>query len=357
MILNTNLVMVMHGCKLKDFGRLQYYYRKYSNMPRYKVFVTRSDYPKNSIAMLEGKCEVDMWDHEKFGEIKKDNLLKKLKGVHGLFCCLNDRIDEDIIKAAPDLKVISTMSVGVDHIDIKSLKAANIKLGYTPDVLTEATAELTVALLLATSRRLFEANSAIIRGEWKSAWAPVWMCGPGLKGSTVGVVGFGRIGQSVAAKLKCFGIYKLLYSANSEKSQGKELGATFTTLDNLLKESDFVIVTCSLNEKTKNLFTKEKFEQMKPTAIFINSSRGGVVDQDALYDALKNSKIRAAGLDVMTPEPLPSDHKLLTLSNCVILPHIGSATYQTRMSMSDLVVRNILTALNGDKMPAEYNLD
>lgn len=306
--------------------------------------------------MLEGRCEVDIWDHEKHGEINKENLIKKIKGVHGLFCCLNDKIDKDIIKAGSDLKVISTMSVGVDHIDRLALKEAKVRLGYTPDVLTEATAELTVALLLATSRRLFEANSAIIKGEWKSAWGPVWMCGPGLKGSTVGIVGFGRIGQCIASKLKSFSIYKLLYSGTKEKIEGKEFGAVFTSLDSLLKESDFVIVSCSLNETTKNLFSKEKFDLMKPTAIFVNTSRGGVVDQEALYDALKHSKIRAAGLDVIVPEPLPSDHKLLSLSNCVVLPHIGSATYQTRMAMSDLVVKNILTALNGEDMPAEFHL-
>ncbi|XP_073992675.1 glyoxylate reductase/hydroxypyruvate reductase-like isoform X2 [Rhodnius prolixus] len=323
-------------------------------MTRYKIFVTRSDFPKNSIAMLEGKCEVEIWDHEKNGEISKENLINKVKGVHGIFCCLNEKIDKDVIKAGRDLKVVSTLSVGVDHIDQQALKEANIKLGYTPNVLTEATAELTVALLLATSRRLFEAHTALINGEWKYACSPVWMCGPGLKGSTVGVVGFGRIGQSVAAKLKSFAIYKLLYHNRTELAEGKNLGATYTSLETLLKESDFVVVTCSLNESTKNLFSKEKFDLMKPTAIFINTSRGGVVDQEALYEALKNSKIRAAGLDVMVPEPLPANHKLLSLSNCVVLPHIGSATYQARMSMADLVAKNILAALNGEEMPAEF---
>uniref|UniRef100_A0A224XSU9 Glyoxylate reductase/hydroxypyruvate reductase n=1 Tax=Panstrongylus lignarius TaxID=156445 RepID=A0A224XSU9_9HEMI len=353
MIFKQNFGIIL--CKAESFRKFACN-RKFSSMSQSKIFVTRSDYPKNSIAMLEGKFEVDIWDHESHGEIKKENLIKKIEGVHGLFCCLNDKIDKDIIKAGSDLKIVSTMSVGVDHIDKQALKEAKVRLGYTPDVLTEATAELTVALLLATSRRIFEANSAIIKGEWTSAWAPVWMCGPGLKGSTVGIVGFGRIGQCIASILKSFAIYKLLYSGPEERAEDKEFDATFTTLECLLEESDFVIVSCSLNETTKNLFSKEKFDLMKPTAIFINSSRGGVVDQEALYDALKSSKIRAAGLDVMVPEPLPCDHKLLTLSNCVILPHIGSATYQTRMAMSDLAAKNILAALTGEDMPAEFHL-
>ncbi|XP_014239498.1 glyoxylate reductase/hydroxypyruvate reductase-like isoform X2 [Cimex lectularius] len=324
-------------------------------MPKQKVFLTRSDYPKNGVSLLEPRYELSFWDHEKNGVITKEGMVANVKGVNAIFCCLNDKIDKDVIEAAGDsLKIVSTMSVGVDHVDREILKKKNVKLGYTPDVLTEATAELTVALLLATSRRLLEANKLIREGHWTSPWAPVWMCGPALKGSTVGIVGFGRIGQSTAIKLKAFDVGKILYGSEKEKPEGIEMGACRASLDVLLKESDFVIATCALSEKTKGLFSKENFEKMKPTSIFINTSRGGVVDQEALIDALKNGKIRAAGLDVMTPEPLPADHPLLCLDNCVILPHIGSATYQTRMVMSDLVAKNIIAALEGKEMPAEY---
>uniref|UniRef100_A0A0A9WLR9 Glyoxylate reductase/hydroxypyruvate reductase n=2 Tax=Lygus hesperus TaxID=30085 RepID=A0A0A9WLR9_LYGHE len=330
---------------------------KFATMSKPKILVTRSDYPKNSIEVLESKYSVEIWDNVKNGDITKKDFVERVKGASGIFCCLNDRVDKDVIEAAgPSLKVVSTMSVGVDHVDLKTLKSKGVRLGYTPDVLTEATAELTVALLLATSRRLLEANQAIRNGEWTSAWAPLKWCGPALKGSTVGIYGYGRIGQSVARKLKAFEVSRILYGSAQEKPEGKAIGAIQTSLDNLLKESDFVIVTCALSDQTRGLFNKDKFAMMKSTAIFVNSSRGAVVDQEALYDALVCGKIRAAGLDVMTPEPLPSDHPLLTLQNCVILPHIGSATYQTRMLMADMVVKNITAALLGEQMPAEYAL-
>ncbi|KAL1123087.1 hypothetical protein AAG570_002175, partial [Ranatra chinensis] len=255
----------------------------------------------------------------------------------------------------PNLKVIGTISVGVDHIDLKLLKERGVRLGYTPNVLTEATSELTVALLLATSRRLFEAHNEIRTGGWKT-WSPFWMTGPGLSGSTVGVIGFGRIGQSVAEKLKPFGVLKILYTRSSDKPPEKDIGAIKTDLDDLLRQSDFVVVTCALTELTRNLFTAEKFALMKPTAIFVNSSRGGVVDQDALITALKSGVIRGAGLDVMTPEPLPANHPLLELPNCVIIPHIGSATIEARMAMTELTINNIIAGLEGGKMPAEYPL-
>ncbi|CAB0011768.1 unnamed protein product [Nesidiocoris tenuis] len=328
----------------------------YASMSKLKIFVTRSDFPKKSISFLEEKYDVDIWDSIKNGDISKKDFLSRVPGASGIFCSLNDKVDKDVVEAAgPSLKVVSTMSVGVDHVDREALKAKGIRLGYTPDVLTEATAELTLALLLATSRRLFEANRAIKDGEWTSPWAPLWMCGPALKGSTVGIFGFGRIGQSVARKLKAFEVSRILYGSAQEKPEGKQIGAVQVSLEELLRESDFVIVTCALSDRTRGLFNKEKFAQMKSTAIFINSSRGAVVNQEALYDALVSGTIRAAGLDVMTPEPLPKDHPLLGLSNFV-LPHIGSATYQTRMVMADLVAKNIVAALTNEKMPAELAL-
>lgn len=226
-------------------------------------------------------------------------------------------------------------------------------MGYTPDVLTDATAELTVALLLATSRRLIESNKEVANGGWK-AWAPSWMCGQGLKNSTVGVVGFGRIGQEVARRIAPFKPTKILFSNRSERAaEAKEFGATRVPFDELIAKADFIIITCALTPETANLINSETLAKMKPNAILVNTARGGIVNQSDLYDALKNNCIRAAGLDVTTPEPLPLDSPLLTLSNCVVLPHIGSADIETRTEMSRITAQNILCALKGEAMVSE----
>lgn len=292
-----------------------------------------------------------MWTKEE--PVPRGELLNNIKDKDALFCVLTDKIDKEILdKAGPNLKVISTMSVGVDHIDVEEVKTRNIKIGYTPNILTDATAELTIGLLLTTSRRLLEANQEVYNGGWK-AWAPVWMCGPGLNNSTVGIVGFGRIGQAVAARLKPFNVKQILYTGRSDKPEAKALGAERVSFDELLQQSDFVIATCALTSETKHIFNDSAFKKMKPNSIFINTSRGGVVDQNALVDALKNNTILAAGLDVMTPEPLSLNDPLLKLKNCVLLPHIGSASIETRQNMAILTANNILAALNGQDMPAE----
>lgn len=232
-------------------------------------------------------------------------------------------------------------------------KKRGIRIGYTPDVLTDATAELTLALLLATSRRLIEAHKEVFNGGWK-AWSPSWMCGPGLKNSTVGIIGFGRIGQEVAKRIVPFKPIRILYQNRSERAaEAKEINAERVTFDELLINSDFIIITCALTSETTNLFNEAAFAKMKKTAILVNTSRGGFIDQTALYYALKRGQIRAAGLDVTTPEPLPLDSPLLSLPNCVILPHIGSADIDTRIEMSRITACNILAGLKGVKMISE----
>jgi glyoxylate/hydroxypyruvate reductase len=236
---------------------------------------------------------------------------------------------------------------------VEECKKRGIKVGYTPDVLTDATAELTMALLLATSRRLLEANKEVFNGGWK-AWSPSWMCGMGLKNSVVGIVGFGRIGQEVAKRIVPFKPARLLYQNRSDKNiAAKEIGAERVVFSELLKSSDFVIICCALTPETTHLFNEVALAQMKRNAILINTARGGIVDQDALYEALVNGEIGGAGLDVCSPEPLPLDSPLLTLPNCVILPHIGSADIETRIEMSRITACNILAGLNGVKMMSE----
>ncbi|KAJ2940414.1 hypothetical protein O0L34_g94 [Tuta absoluta] len=322
-----------------------------TSMEKFNVFVTRNDMPESGVNLLRKECDVNI--HNQPSPVSRSDFLKAVPGVEGIFCALTDKIDKDLLDAAgPSLKVVATISVGYDHIDITECKKRGIRIGYTPDVLTDATAELTMALLLTTSRRLPEAQHEAKTGGWVS-WAPTWMTGPGLAGATVGIAGFGRIGQAVAQRVKAFNTSRILYFNRSERPEAKETGAVKVNFDKLLQESDFIICCAALVPETKEMFNKAAFEKMKRTAIFINTSRGGTVDQGALIEALKNNTIRAAGLDVTTPEPLPLDSPLFKLSNCVILPHIGSATIEARNVMSELTAQNILAALKCKEMPAE----
>ncbi|NXN19086.1 GRHPR reductase, partial [Indicator maculatus] len=258
--------------------------------------------------------------------------------------------------AGPSLKVISTMSVGFDHLALDEIKKRGIRVGYTPDVLTDATAELSVALLLAACRRLPEAVEQVKNGGW-TTWKPLWMCGYGLSESTVGIIGLGRIGQAVARRLKPFGVRRFLYSGSRPRPESAaEFGAEYVPLIRLAEESDFVVVTCSLTPATQGMCNRDFFSRMKKTSVFVNTSRGAVVNQEDLHEALAQGQIAAAGLDVTTPEPLPTDHPLLSLKNCVILPHVGSATYATRNTMAVLAANNLLTGLREEPMPYELVL-
>ncbi|KAM6391303.1 glyoxylate reductase/hydroxypyruvate reductase [Rhynochetos jubatus] len=320
------------------------------------VFVTRR-IPAEGLRVLSqaGGCCVQLWDSEE--PVPRAELLASVAGKRGLLCLLSDRIDREVLDAAgPGLKVISTMSVGFDHLALDEIKKRGIRVGYTPDVLTDATAELSVALLLATCRRLPEAVEQVKNGGW-TTWKPLWMCGYGLSDSTVGIIGLGRIGQAVARRLKPFGVKKFLYAGSRPKPESAaEFEAEFVPLMRLAEESDFVVVTCALTPATQGICNKDFFARMKKTSVFVNTSRGAVVNQEDLYDALAHGQIAAAGLDVTTPEPLPTAHPLLSLKNCVILPHVGSATYTTRSTMAVLAANNLLAGLRGEPMPHELLL-
>ncbi|XP_028272096.1 glyoxylate reductase/hydroxypyruvate reductase [Parambassis ranga] len=317
-----------------------------------KVFTTRRIPPEGmKILSAAGVCELSQWDSDE--PVPRTELLKGVQGAHGILCLLSDKIDADVLDAAgPNLKVISTLSVGFDHLALDEIKKRGIRVGYTPDVLTDATAELTVALLLATARRLPEGVEEVKNGGW-SSWKPLWMCGYGLSGSTVGIIGLGRIGMAIAQRLMPFGVKRLLYSGRTAKAHAAEVNGEFVPLDTLVSESDFIVISCSLTPETQGLCDKAFFSKMKNTAIFVNSSRGAVVNQEDLYQALSSGQIAAAGLDVTTPEPLPTNHPLLTLKNCVVLPHIGSATYSTRGIMAALAAQNLLGGLQDTDMPSE----
>ncbi|KAF7668017.1 hypothetical protein LDENG_00036870 [Lucifuga dentata] len=316
-----------------------------------EVYVTRNIPEEGMQVLLDAGCEVTNWASDE--KTPRPELLKSVRGIIGLLCHTTDEIDAEVLDAAgPNLKVISTLSAGLDHLDLDEIKKRGIRIGHTPGILTDATAELTVALLLATARRIPEAMDTVKKGMWTS-FNSFWLCGYALSGSTVGIIGLGRIGMAVARKLKSFGLKRLLYFGRIVKPCAAEVDGEFVPLDTIACESDFVVVCCSFTPEAKGMCDKAFFSKMKKTAIFVNTSRGAVVNQEDLYEALSSGQIAAAGLDVTTPEPLPTNHPLLTLKNIVVLPHIGSAVYSTRISMAIMAAQNVLGGLHGTEMPGE----
>jgi glyoxylate/hydroxypyruvate reductase len=289
--------------------------------------------------------------------ISREELLQRIKGCTGLFCLLTDKVDAEVLDAAgPSLRVVSTMSVGHNHIDVEACRARGIKVGFTPGVLDVSTAETAVALTFAAKRRLLECAASAKAGEW-GVWQPFQYCGSDITGSTVGVVGLGRIGTTYARMLKNGFNCKILYTGPREKpenvkSLGGEPGSVkFVDMETLLRESDIVSLHQPLTEVTRGSMGKNEFELMKYSAVLVNTGRGELVDQDALVGALKSKQIAAAGLDVTTPEPLPPSHPLFSLVNCVVMPHIGSATIKTRQAMADIAVANLAAGVLDEQLP------
>ncbi len=323
-------------------------------MTKPKVVVTRR-IPRAGLELIQqaNDIEICLWDSDE--PIPRDTLLEWVQGVDGLYCLLTEQVDDELLDAAgPNLKVVSTLSVGYDHIDMAACAKRNIVVGNTPGVLTETSADLAVGLMLATARRIPESIEAVRQGEW-TTWKPEWMAGYDVYGSTVGIVGLGRIGSAFAKRLRGFDCRILYYNPTPKPEVAAEVGAEYVDIDTLLAESDFVSLHTALNDQTEHLIDADAFQKMKRTAILINTSRGGIVDQVALYHALVNGDIAAAGLDVTTPEPLPLDDPLHHLPNCVILPHIASASYATRTKMALLAAENVLAGVQGKPLP--YPID
>lgn len=315
-------------------------------MSRPHVYCTRPDIPHQAMTKLKEHCDVTHWDKEE--PVHYETLLSNVKGKDALLCMLTDKVDKNVIAAGDKLKIIATMSVGFEHIDLEECKKRNIIVTNTPDVSSESVAELTVALALAAGRRIVDCANAIKAGEWIHSWGPMWMCGQGLHNSTVGFIGMGRIAQSVLKLMKGMHIAKAMYYDKFHPIKpAEEMGATYHSVDEVVGQADYIIALTNLSDETRGMFNKSLFSKMKKTAVFINTSRGGVVNQDDLYDALKNGTIRAAALDVSLPEPLPKDHKLLTLRNLIITPHIGSSEVSVRIEMGFLAVDNIINVLQG----------
>lgn len=321
-------------------------------MSRPRVLVTRR-IPALALDRMAAVCEIEVWGEQL--PPSPEMIRQKIVGCDGLVSLLTDRIDGPLLDLAPNLKVVSNFAVGVNNIDLPASTARGIPVGNTPGVLTDATADLAVALLLAAARRVPESCEDARAGRWKT-WEPVGWLGQDMVGRTLGIVGMGRIGHAFARRLRMGWDMRVLYSNRGRNEQAeKELGAVRVELETLLGESDFVSVHADLNSQTKGMFGAAQFAMMKPSAVFINTSRGPVVDQSALADALRKGTIFAAGLDVTDPEPLPPEHELYQLRNCVIAPHIASATVFTRNEMARICAENLIAGVTGQKLLACVN--
>ena len=307
------------------------------------------DNPNRRHFELQAIADVEIWRESESPSY--EILREKVRQIDALICLLTDRIDQDLIAQAPFLKVISQVAVGYDNIDLTAATTRRIPVGNTPGVLTEATADLTWALLLAAARRVVEGDRFSRSGQWKN-WELDLLLGPSVTGATLGIVGMGRIGKAVAQRGKGFDM-RILYTSRNPCSAEEErrLGATQVPLAVLLQESDFISLHLPLSDETYHFLGKQEFAKMKPSAMVINKARGGIIDPDALYQALKHRQIAGAAIDVAEPEPIPLDSPLLTLDNLIITPHIGSASRQTRQKMAEMAIANLIAGLKGEVLP------
>lgn len=309
------------------------------------VFVSRvlpgGDGPDSPLARLRAAADVDLWtgDDPPPAEVLRERLAQ----ADGVLTMLTERIDRALLDAAPHLRAVSNLAVGFDNIDVPACTARGVMVTNTPGVLDETTADMAFALLLAAARRLPEAERAIREGAW-GQWHPTWMLGHQVTGATLGIVGPGRIAAAVARRAQGFGMRVLYYG----RREAPAFPGERATLAEVLAKSDFVSVHVPLTPETAGMCNAAFFAAMKPSAIFVNTARGGVVDQEALIEALQSGRIAGAALDVMTPEPLPPDHPLLTAPHLVVAPHLGSATEETRTKMAHLAVGGLLGVLAGD---------
>ena len=316
-----------------------------------KVYVTRL-LPKPAMDRINSYCDAKIWD----GELPppRDTIIENVASAEGLLCLLTDKIDAQLMDKGPKLKVISNCAVGFDNIDIDAATKRGIVVGNTPGVLTETTADFAFALMMAAARRVAEGDRNVRAGKWKT-WGPMILLGQDVFGSTLGIIGLGRIGAAVARRAKGFGM-KIMYSDVIRQPQAeKELGLEYVEMGKLLAESDFITLHTNLTPETQHLIGPEQFKKMKRNCILINTSRGPIVDNMALYEALRDGKIAYAALDVTEPEPIPIDHPLLTLDNIVIAPHIASASVATRTKMGMMAAENLIAGLKGEPLPNPVN--
>lgn len=320
--------------------------------PRPRILVTRA-IPKAGLDLLAAQSE-----HRVLGgslpPSREAFLSAAREGWDGIVATLTERIDAELLDACPGLRVVANMAVGFDNIDVPAATARGITITNTPGVLTETTADLTWLLLMAAARGLVAAQEYLRGGRWKT-WEPEALLGQDIYGATLGLVGLGRIGQAVARRARGFDMRILYTDPVPQPELAAALEAEYRELPALLREADFVSVHIPLTAETRHLFGQREFSLMKPTAVFVNTSRGPIVDQNALYHALRNNVIFGAGIDVFETEPVPLNEPLLQLENCVSTPHIGSASVATRSEMARLAARNALAAISGQRPPSIVN--
>ena len=327
--------------------------RRLSGSERKKVYVTRK-LPEEAMKLLEEKFDVEVWTEEM--PPPKEVLIEKVKNIDGLICLLTEKIDKEVINAAgPRLRGICQVAVGYDNIDVEAATKKGIYVTNTPGVLTETTADYAFALLMATARRIAEADRYVRSGKWKIPWGLMMLLGQDIWGKTIGIIGMGRIGTAVARRAKGMNMKILYYDVVRNEKAEKELGAKYVDLETLLKESDFVTLHVPLLPSTRHLINEERLKLMKKTACLINTSRGPVVDEKALYKALKEGWIWAAGLDVWEKEPTDPDNPLLKLDNVTASPHIASGSIATRTKMALMAVENMIAILEGKVPPNLVN--
>jgi glyoxylate reductase len=316
-------------------------------MNQMKILVT-ARVPEEVLARLAQQHQVEAYDKDQ--PMARQRLLQRVADKEGLLCTITDRVDEELLDHAPVLKVIANNAVGFEHIDLEAATRRGVPVTNTPGVLTDSTADLTLALILASARRLVEGDRRVREGKFQY-WAPLNFLGEDVSGKTMGIIGFGRIGQAVARRAAGFGMKLIYYSRTRlQPSREHELQVSFAPLETLLREADFVTLHVPLSPQTRHLIGSREFQLMKPSAYLINTARGPVVDEGALVDALRRGQIRGAGLDVYEREPELTPG-LADLANVVLLPHVGSATIETRTRMAQMAAENLLAGLRGDQPP------
>ncbi len=321
-------------------------------MPKPKLFVTREIHERG-LHLIKERFDTEVWSD--YAPPPKQVIIQKVRNLDALASLLSDKIDDEVFDAAPNLKIVAQLAVGYDNIDIKEATKRGIYVTNTPGVLTETTADFAWTLLMAVARRVTEADRYVRSGKWKVGWHPSMILGRDVYGATIGIVGLGRIGQAVAKRAKGFDMKILYYDMIRRPDLEEELGLRYTELDELLQKSDFVSLHVPLMKSTYHLINEKKLKLMKKTAYLINNSRGPVVDEKALYKALKRGQIAGAGLDVFEQEPIPMDNPLLELDNVVVAPHISSASHETRSRMAEMVAENLVSFFEGRVPPNLVN--
>jgi len=319
----------------------------------YSVYVTSNEVPKEALDIVREVAEVKV--NENYGTPSRETLIREVAEIDGLFCNITEKIDAQLLDAGKKLKIVASMSVGFDHIDLDAATKRGILATHTPGVLTEAVADETFGLILAVGRRLVEGDAYVRQGSWKLKWSPMQMVGRDIYGKTLGIYGLGRIGIAVAKRARGFGMKMIYYDAFRNEEAEKNLGIEFKQKEDVIREADFLSVHVPLLPETRNSIGTKELKMMKRTAFLINTARGGVVDERALTEALQAGTIAGAALDVFEKEPVDMDNPLLKMKNVVVEPHLASGSVESRTAMGVLAAQNLVAGLKGEVPPNLVN--